>query len=219
VLAMVASLRATRRGLLVLLLVALAELQAAPLAVAVPKPDPSPAPRPSAEAPAPDPFPGTQDSQPSPTSSSAGSRASPDPSPTPSTTSTGSAPAPDTASTTPTWSPSDGVDSTPTPVSTSGRTDGRRTSASSDRVAPSNGTTTRRRVRPARTAESAAAAPRRTPRLRNPGPSGRPALSAVTASGDERGLVLGGLALLTLALASTSLLFFVTRAGVQEARP
>ena len=57
-------------------------------------------------------------------------------------------------------------------------------------------------------------------RVRNLGPqeTASAAVIAVVAPAERRGLVLGGLALLTLAAASGSLLFLVARGGVREAR-
>jgi hypothetical protein len=188
-------LRGTSRLGLLTTCVALAGALAAP-AAGVPKPDPAPDPAPTtkqaAEQPAPDAFPSSGGSDRSASSTSA------QPDPTPSQSSPpAAAPQP----------------ITPAPVAASPPTSTARQSQPAAEK-PKRRTTTRR----VRDVEVISAPPSRVRSL-GPQVSAPTVATAVVDPAEMRGLVLGGLALLMLALASGSLLFLVTRGGVREARP
>jgi hypothetical protein len=121
--------------------------------------------------------------------------------------------APDAASSTTSGSSSAGVEAptqtTPAPTTTSVFTP---PPATTPKSKPSTAEQKTRATRPGRPSEAVAAAVKQDSQR-------VPLVAAVTDPANGRKLLLGGLGLLALALASGSLLFLVSRTGVQEARP
>lgn len=135
---------------------------------------------------------------------------SPAPDPAPDAAPTRTAPSrvtPDAASpSTPPSSSSSVEPRAPTPTFTPPRT-------TTPKSQPSSAKQKSRAMRPGRRSETVGSAQNQD-RQRV-----EPIVAAVTDTAYGRELLLGGLGLLALALASGSLLFFITRAGPQEARP
>jgi hypothetical protein len=183
--------RLVRRTAFVLLLVGVLVGAQARAAVAQPAPDPHPSTTKSPKAPAPDPAPDAAPTRTAPTRT-APARVAPDPSSsTPSSSVEASAPA-----------------QTPAPTTTSVFTPPRTTTPKTPRSTAEQKT---RATRPGRQPKTVAAAGKQdSQRI--------PLVAAVTDAANGRELLLGGLGLLALALASGSLLFLITRTGPQEAQ-
>ena len=179
-----------------LLLVALTGAQARS-ALADPTPDPHPSATKSPEAPTPDPAPDASPTRTAP------SRATPDASSSAAPPSSSTSVEPRTTAQAPAPAP------TPTPTFTPPRT-----------TTPKSRTSTAkpksRATRPGRGSE-AVAAPQRGARNEDR-QRVEPIVAAVTDRANGRGLLLGGLGMLALALASGGLLFLVARAGGWETR-